>query len=130
VPGSALLSRLAGWLAILAMAGNLCVGTAASRSATERPADAPSCCCGEGCACGPACACSVAPADPAEHLPEAPAPNASGPKLVPLAMPARPTASVLVLAPTADDDAPAAAMVRPLASGQRETRLKTGICTT
>jgi hypothetical protein len=129
VPGSALLSRLAGWLAILAMAGNLCVGTAASRSATERPADAPSCCCGEGCACGPACACSVAPADPAEHLPEAPAPKASGPKLVPLAMPARPTASVLVLAPTADDDAPAVT-VRPLASGQRETRLKTGICTT
>ncbi len=129
VPGSALLSRLAGWLAIFAMAANLCVGMAAAGHGIESPAEAPSCCCGDGCACGPACACSVAPADPDEHLPETPAPSVNAAKPIPLAMTTDRTMPLASPATRTGATSPPCSAGVP-ACGQRETRLRTGICTT
>ncbi len=123
------LSRFAGWLAIVAMAANLCLGLSPAPTATAGAAETPACCCGEACACGPGCACAVAPADPTESRPELPAPTAPAIKLLPLAMPARGVERLVAIVSGPDRSAPAA-RGRPLDGGQREMRLRTGICTT
>jgi hypothetical protein len=121
--------RFAGWLAIVAMVVNLCAGVASVPTATAAVPDAPACCCGEACACGPGCACSVAPADPAESRPEVPAPTAPAGKLVPLAMPGRGVERPATIASELDRAGPTTRS-RPVDGGQREIRLRTGICTT
>lgn len=123
------LSRFVGWLAIVAMAANLCLGMSPAPTATAGAPEAPACCCGEACACGPGCACSVAPADPAESRPELPAPTAPATKFVPLAMPARGVERLVAIASDLDRPAPAR-RGQPVDGGQRQIRLRTGICTT
>jgi hypothetical protein len=119
-------SRFAGWLAIVAMAANLCLGLSPAPTATAGVAETPACCCGEACACGPGCACAVAPV---ESRPEPPAPNAPATKLVPLAMPARGVERLVAIASDLDRPAPAR-HGQPIDGGQRQIRLRTGICTT
>lgn len=116
-------------MALVAMVANLCVAMTTVSTATASDSETPTCCCGDGCACGPGCLCSVSPADPSESRPEVPAPAAPAMKLIPLAMPRPGVERLATVASDLDRPRPATS-ARPVDRGQREIRLRTGICTT